>query len=119
PRAGRRQPRPPPDAGRGADRLARPSTADERGEAQARHHRRAGPPAGPHEPAAVDRVAALLWDARPPPGPGRVAVEDRPLDAVRWLRTVATRVVAPTDARAGHAVAGRPRTAGRGDGLGH
>ena len=68
--------------------------------APAGHARRAGRAPRPDEPAAVDRVAALPRDRRRAPGRRRLALEDRPDDALRRLRAVAAGVVAAAAARA-------------------
>ena len=56
---------------------------------------------------------------RRPPGRRRLALEDRPDDALRRLRPVAPGVDAAATARAVDAVPRRPRPPARGDGLGH
>ena len=88
--------------------------------AQARHARRAGRPPRPDEPAPVRGVAAL---PRQRSAPRHDADGWRwkldPVDALRRLRPVASRVVAAAHARAVDAVPRRPRPRVRGDGLGH
>ena len=75
--------------------------------------------AGEDEPAPVAGVAALPGVGRRPPGRRRLALEDRPDDALRRLRPVAAGVDDAQPARAADAVPRHPRQAARGDGLGH
>ena len=105
--------------GQGADGLARPPAVARRRAAQAGHDRRAGRAARAHEPAPRSRVAALPRHRRRPRGRRRLALEDRPDDALRRLRPVAARVVDDAPARHRRAGAGGARHRTRADGVGH
>ena len=118
--ARRHQPRPVAAARRPScrtwlDHRRRAATAQRR----AGHARGAGPAPRPPEPPPAGRVAPLHRQHRRPPGRRRVALEARPVDALRRLRPVAARVVAVPHGRARHAAARPPRPGVRGDGLGH
>src|SRR4051794_36340728 len=63
-------------------------------------------------------MAVSSGHRRGPPGPGRLEVEDRRVDAGRRLRPVTTGVDRPPGARLGHAVSRGDGVGARGDGLG-
>ena len=87
--------------------------------APAGHDRRAGRAAPAHEPAARPGLAALPRHRRRPGGRRRLALEDRPHDALRRLRPVAAGVVDDAAARHRRPGAGRARHRARPDGVGH
>ncbi len=99
--------------------VARPPAIDRDRTAQTRHDRGAGQAARSHEPSARRRLAQAPCDDGWLRVGRRLALEDRPVDAVRRVRAVAAGVDTDAPPRAADAVPRDPRPGDGGDGLGY